>query len=270
MRPIRHLHDTTLYGPRLARCPHKPVSEHLDILYAAHTASCTFLLDAEGICRRIVPVLPASSAKTSKRRDTVRAASRCVGAQYVASLDANVAGMLAEMPRVGAPMLFARMDERGRISLVRTGNVTRFESHRHDPFTQDNNRESLSLLTSAPAIAPSAPAPRRVRESERANAMPEEEVYEDVDLSEVEPFVPSARDSELRTRDSDVLNKTAEYETPRAHAHGWPDAAPATRPQTMMPPAPDDDDFQVMTIARAPRRDLVPPPVPAPRIARSR
>lgn len=242
------------------------MSEHLDILYAAHTATCTFLLDAEGICRRIVPVLPG--AKATKRRDTVRAASRCVGAQYVASLDANVTGMLAEMPRVGAPMLFARVDERGRISLVRTGNVTRFESHRHDPFAQGADRESLSLLTSAPAIAPSTPAPRRVRESERAAAQPEEEVYEDVDLSEVEPVIPPARDSELRTRDSDVLNKTAEYETPRAHA--WPEAM---RPQTMMPPAPtsaDDDDFQVMTIARSPRRDLVPPPVPAPRLARSR
>ena len=271
MPTIRYLHETTLYGPRLARCPRKPVSEHLDILYAAHTASCTFLLDAEGICRRIVPVLPTASARTGKRRDTVRAASRCVGAQYVASLDANVAGMLAEMPRVGAPMLFARMDERGRISLVRTGNVTRFESHRHDPFTQGADRESLGLLTSAPAIAPSAPAPRRVRESERVHAQPEEEVYEDVDLSEVEPVVPPARDSELRTRDSDVLNKTAEYETPRAH--GWPDATPAPRAQTMMPPAPthaDDDDFQVKTIARAPRRELVPPPVPAPRLARSR
>ena len=269
MRPIGCLHATTLYGLHLARCPRKPVSEHLDILYAAHTASCTFLLDAEGICRRIVPIVTAAKAAT-KRRDTVRAASRCVGAQYVASLDANVAGMLAEMPRVGAPMLFARTDERGRISLVRTGNVTRFESHRHDPFATDNNRESLSLLTSAPAIAPSTPSPRRVRESERPAApSAEEDVYEDVDLSEVEPAVPPARNSELRTRDSDVLNKTAEYETPSRHA--WPDVTPAMRPQTMIPPAPPasiDDDFQVKTIARAPRRELVPPPIP--RMARSR
>lgn len=248
----------------------KPVSEHLDILYAAHTATCTFLLDAEGICRRIVPVVPGAAKAATKRRDTARAASRCVGAQYVASLDASVAGMLAEMPRVGAPMLFARTDERGRISLVRTGNVTRFESHRHDPFATDN-RESLSLLTSAPAIAPSAPSPRRVRESERPAVM-EEEVYEDVDLSEVEPVVPAARNSELRTRDSDVLNKTAEYETPSRHA--WPDVTSPMRAPTMFPPASparadaDDDDFQVKTIARAPRRELVPPPIP--RIARSR
>ena len=76
----------------------------IDISYAAHTASCTFLLDDEGICRRIV------MAPRGKRRESSRTASRCVGAQYVASLDGSAAGGLVEMPRVGAAMLFARVD----------------------------------------------------------------------------------------------------------------------------------------------------------------
>src|SRR4026207_828922 len=94
------------------------------ITYAAHTATCTFLLDSEGICRRIVAAPNAKRAVSQKTRDATRAASRCLGAQYVASLDPSVWGMLAEMPRVGSAMLFARIDERGRVSLVRTGVVT--------------------------------------------------------------------------------------------------------------------------------------------------
>jgi hypothetical protein len=129
-------------------------AESFEIAYAAHTASCTFLLDAEGICRRIV-VVP------SKRRDTSKNASRCVGAQYVASLDPSAPGCLVEMPRVGAAMLFARVDERGRVSLVRTAVVTHFEQKRpdqHDPF------ESVSVKTSAPEIPPAVPrAPKTQR-----------------------------------------------------------------------------------------------------------
>lgn len=209
----------------------KPVSDPSDILYAAHTATCTFLLDAEGICRRIVPVHP--SAMTGKRpSESVRAAARCVGAQYVASLDANVTGMLAEMPRVGAPMLFARSDSRGRISLVRTGSVTRFETHRHDPFAESGEKESVGLLTSAPAIKPSTPAPRLVREAARGNG---DEVFEDVDCSDLEPSIPPARISELRTRgttDSDSLDTTAEYATtPPVVRRAWP-----AQGQTMLPP----------------------------------
>jgi hypothetical protein len=121
----------------------------IDIIYAAHTASCTFLLDSEGICRRIV-VAPKG------KRSTSRTASRCVGAQYVASLDGCAAGGLVEMPRVGAAMLFARVDERGRVSLVRTGAVISFESNAgENPFI-----ESGTVETSAPELeTPRTPRP---------------------------------------------------------------------------------------------------------------
>jgi hypothetical protein len=111
------------------------------ITYAAHTSSCTFLLDSDGICRRIV-LAPKG------KRSASRTAARCVGAQYVASLDGSAAGGLVEMPRVGAAMLFARVDERGRVSLVRTGTVTAFESHANeDPFV-----DSGTVETSAPEL----------------------------------------------------------------------------------------------------------------------
>ncbi len=115
-----------------------------EISYAAHTGSCIFLLDAEGICLRIV------MKPTDKRRRESRVALNCVGAQYVASLDGSAAGGIVELPRVGTSMLFARVDERGRVSLVRTGKVTAFESEvaEEAPFEQ-----SGSVETSAPQLA---------------------------------------------------------------------------------------------------------------------
>jgi hypothetical protein len=131
-----------------------------DIQYAAHTATCTFLLDSEGICRRIVMV-PGAATGSPRGRETARAASRCIGAQYVASLDAAAPGLLTDMPKIGTSMLFARTDDRGKISLVRTGHVTRFERHTEDPFTQPEDRPSV-VATSAPPLSPSlAPTPRR-------------------------------------------------------------------------------------------------------------
>jgi hypothetical protein len=105
---------------------------------------------------------------SSKGKDAARAATRCVGAQYVASLDPTVSGMLAEMPRVGAAMLFARVDGRGRVSLVRTGVVTRFESHHEDPFAGGGPAEgpapSVSVETSAPVLTPPVYRERTERE----------------------------------------------------------------------------------------------------------
>jgi hypothetical protein len=154
----------------------------IDITYAAHTASCTFLLDSEGICRRIV------MAPKGKRREGSRTASRCVGAQYVASLDAGAAGGLVEMPRVGAAMLFARVDERGRVSLVRTGIVMSFESKAaEDPFVET---DSAAVETSAPdllasiqareAISPPPKRPSRPPVSE----VPDPDYYEESDRTQ--------------------------------------------------------------------------------------
>jgi hypothetical protein len=92
------------------------------IAYAAHTESCTFLLDEDGICQQII-------RRATREKDHL---ARCIGAQYVASLDPDIPGRLVELPRAGAPLLFAYLTDTGRIALVRTGQVTKFETKRHD------------------------------------------------------------------------------------------------------------------------------------------
>ena len=79
------------------------------------------LLDAEGVC------VQARTRQGQAKRSASDGATRCIGAQYVASLDKSAAGGLIEMPRMGCPMLFAATTPDGRIHLVRTGPVTHFE-----------------------------------------------------------------------------------------------------------------------------------------------
>lgn len=104
------------------------------IAYTAYTQACTFLMDKEGFCRRIV---------MRGKNKNPKAARRCVGAQYVASLLLGSAGGLAEMPTVGAPLIFARIDD-GRVSLVRTGPLERFISH--DTGEVDTRERELQTL----------------------------------------------------------------------------------------------------------------------------
>jgi hypothetical protein len=179
----------------------------------------------------------------------------------VASLDASVAGMLAEMPRVGSAMLFARVDERGRVSLVRTGVVTRFERHRaEDPFVETEKVPSMSVETSAPVIAPSAPVPRASH-----TALVPKDPYEDQEsIERTQPFralpqrvlhrlrhqarqasagyEPYARASRRERSaldepiDDDVtLDKTAEYESDVTR-RSWPLADDETAPPTLRQP----------------------------------
>jgi len=202
------------------------VSE-FEIQYAAHTATCTFLLDSDGVCRRIVMV---PSANASRSREAARAAARCVGAQYVASLDPSLSGMLSDMPKVGISMLFARTDERGRISLVRTGHVTRFERHVEDPFVEVEDRPSV-VATSAPPLSPSIVPTQRMQ---RPKTIPPDP-YEDHDLADDRTMpVQALRPSDFR----------------------------ALRPQpaaSVVPPSVDPPTI----------RTPMPLPAPAPRFARS-
>jgi len=119
------------------------------IAYAAHTDSCTFFLDEEGYCRRVL-----------RRRGLADegAAQRCIGAQYVASLDFETRGGLVAMPQVGAPMLFAYVDENSRIALVRTGAVRRFEpAGATKPDSGVRERPSDQFETH-PEMAPAEPS----------------------------------------------------------------------------------------------------------------
>ncbi|MBX3221166.1 MAG: hypothetical protein KF795_11650 [Labilithrix sp.] len=91
----------------------------MDLAYIAHSERCALLLDGDGICRWVVPKADASDA-------TVAAARRCVGAQYVAALDADAPGFMGHEPRVGTNLLFAVVTD-GRVALVRFGPLQSFE-----------------------------------------------------------------------------------------------------------------------------------------------
>ncbi len=96
----------------------------MEIVYAAHTRSGVFMLDENGVCRWAVEQ-PGRAEKVPER---------IVGAQYLATLDVNVEGAIVDFPRVGCPMLFAATDETGRVRLVRTPPLLRFEDRRVAPM----------------------------------------------------------------------------------------------------------------------------------------
>ena len=86
----------------------------MDIAYIAQTESCTFLIDAEGICVSCI----ADPGADEVARAT---AERCVGAQYVAAIDTGIEGLLARDPLPGRSLLFASVAANGRIALLRSG-----------------------------------------------------------------------------------------------------------------------------------------------------
>lgn len=91
----------------------------MELAYVAHSARCALLLDSDGICRWVVPKADASEA-------LIAAARRCVGGHFVASLDAEVEGLLGREPRVGSSMLFACSRD-GNVSLARFGPLVELE-----------------------------------------------------------------------------------------------------------------------------------------------
>jgi hypothetical protein len=100
----------------------------MPIAYSASTVGATFLLDEAGVCRRVVLKREAGNQQTVGGRSRSQAARRVVGAQYVASIDTRVEGGLVPMPRCGAAMLFAYADDDGRLAVVRTAPLVRFET----------------------------------------------------------------------------------------------------------------------------------------------
>ena len=119
------------------------MSSFPQIVYAAATTTCTFLLDGEGICRRVVMRVHGSRSAEIARR--------CLGAQYVASLSMVSDQGLVERPELGAHLLFART-ENGRVSLVKTAELEHFETYDEDDdayavVAEDDLTETLDLGT---------------------------------------------------------------------------------------------------------------------------
>jgi len=122
----------------------------MEIVYAAHTQSGVFMLDADGVCRWAVGHSGKSSAE--------RVPERIVGAQYLASLDVTAEGALVDLPRVGCPMLFAATDPvTGRVRLVRTPPLLRFEDRRNAP-TRRPLASKFDYETQDPEKTPARPS----------------------------------------------------------------------------------------------------------------
>jgi hypothetical protein len=100
----------------------------MPIAYSATTEGATFLLDEFGVCRRVLLKHALPGQHTMGGRTRSQAARAIVGAQYVASIDTQVFGGLVPMPKPGAAMLFAYMGDDGRLAVVRTGPLVKFET----------------------------------------------------------------------------------------------------------------------------------------------
>jgi hypothetical protein len=117
----------------------------MTIAYVAQTRDHLLMLDDEGVClhvhRRSADLGTAAS----------EGALRCLGAQYVATLDPSEPGFLGHEPTLGAPMLFAKVGPTGKISIVRTGPLERFDPRLGDD-TERKTEPVLSETQKNPSI----------------------------------------------------------------------------------------------------------------------
>ncbi|HRG97865.1 MAG TPA: hypothetical protein PLR99_16535 [Polyangiaceae bacterium] len=153
--------------------------------YAAHAGSNTFLLDEDGICRRIL-------TRGKNRQSTNKSTQRCLGAQYVASLDFDSESGLVERPKEGCPLLFARVDEHGRVSLVRTAPLERFEEVDRELDTEEHFAlETLGFDEDRRRTRPPPPTRREPAPATRRDPSP---------AVRREPAPPTRKDAPPTTR----------------------------------------------------------------------
>jgi hypothetical protein len=123
--------------------------------YAVHTAACTYVLDAAGVCHWVLGPNggPASGM------------DRCIGAQFVACIDEHAPGQLVGELRVGATALFACHDGE-RFVLLRSPVIEWVEQRGAESAPIAERPETTEVLpTPAPGkLPPPVPPPRRYAE----------------------------------------------------------------------------------------------------------
>ncbi|MSP24261.1 MAG: hypothetical protein EXR75_03665 [Myxococcales bacterium] len=118
-------------------------SRGLDLAYAVHTATCTYLLDDGGVCRWIV----------SPRGVVPTHVLRAIGAQFVACIDVAEPGGLVGDLRPGCTALFV-LSEETRMVLLRTAAIDRVDDRRSNESEGPAHAESRPR----PSVAPEASA----------------------------------------------------------------------------------------------------------------
>ncbi len=196
------------------------MSETYAIAYAAYTKGYTFLLDEDGICRRVM-----ISVEGKVEPGGVSIAERCVGAQYIASLDVSVTGGLVKDPKVGVPLLFARVED-GRVALVRTAPLERFETI-EDPAVARRYSDAVETQEIAALSEESLLEVRSVDSAPETEADLEQEV-DTGELSGVSRL-PKADD------DDDDTEELATNEIPRGY-EGSAGTRPSVRTRIVAPP----------------------------------
>ncbi len=211
----------------------------MDIAYVARTRSSTLLLDADGVCIRVEG--RGTPAETE-------GAKRCIGAQFVATLDSTAHYGLGSSPKVGAPMIFAATGGDGRIFLVRTGPLTSFQEVWSGVYSRETPKAAL------------APA----KDSRPSQTDPVEifiEVDEDEDEGETVPYRRERKDSRrLYVPPPYPSGETTEHETPPARASTYP----PPRRSTIPPPRPRAAAAFGAPPPRTFRASSPPPPLPFP------
>jgi hypothetical protein len=220
-----------------------------EVVYAAHTRQCTYLLDGDGVCRWVL------SRHGSPTDD------RCVGAQFVASIDPALPGSLSGELRVGVSLLFVRA-EGGRFVLLRTREVQRVDQDAaaddDAPTTPNGGDAHEAFLETTTSLAPS--------EQRQAAELVEEARRQ---LAAEEALARSALDEERRQLAEERRALDAEragWATQRTewarHAPPAPPAPPAPSPAHGAPVRaaavpPDREERARAEGARAP---ALPPP----------
>lgn len=138
------------------------------VAYAVHTRTCTFLLDAEGLCHWIV-------SRTGVLPTEIRG---CVGAQFVACLHPELAGSLAGELVIGAAALFVKQEpETGKFVLMRSGAILHVEQRGAvrlvPPEGAVLSDDTLDLKGGPPlSVAPPAPPPSYAMRSRGGDTVP--------------------------------------------------------------------------------------------------
>ena len=113
-----------------------PGANDPEMAYAVHTRTCTYLLDAAGVCRWIV----------SQQGMVPPHIQQCIGAQFVACLDLQVDGGLSGDLRVGGRALFVRhIDD--KMVLLRTGTIQHVDDRRTRSETSDEAPPPAAVQT---------------------------------------------------------------------------------------------------------------------------
>jgi hypothetical protein len=201
-----------------------------DMTYAVHTATCSYLLDDDGVCRWTL-------SPTGQRAPGTE---RVVGAQFVACLDLLTPGGLVGELAVGAAALFAR-SENGRLVLLRTTPIERVE-YRADPAPLGASPEPTVVLpagyppqgpTDTVRLPAGYPMPSRPSHASRSAPMPPTEPL---------PRVQVAYDADVEELDSEDLMSISVTEVTVTLPHARAAAGRALPSPAAPRPAPRPPD----------------------------